>query len=77
MDNMTALMKLTLAAGVVALFIQTPATARKLTQIGSDMGKCTKEKMCNCKDSDCAQIAAPPRNSTHGHSNTHPRRQRK
>jgi len=74
---MTGLMKAALAASVVALLIQTPVDARKFTQIGDDMGKCPQgKKNCACKDSACAQIAAPPSNPTRGHSNinAHPSR---
>ena len=47
---------------VAAVFIQpTPAAALPL---GEDMGKCKqkahfKDKMCACKDSDCAQVHSP------------------
>ncbi|MEO9230874.1 MAG: hypothetical protein ABI216_18280 [Devosia sp.] len=50
----------------VSSMISTPAFAKKFTQIGEDMGKCTqkltgsqgyKDKMCACKDSACAQLA--------------------
>jgi hypothetical protein len=53
---------------------------QEFTQIGPNMGKCPiGSKTCSCKDSACADIAAPPSNPTRVHSNinAHPSRSRK
>jgi hypothetical protein len=74
---MTVVMKVALAASVVALFIQTPAAARNLHKSAQTWANAQLDQ--KPAPATCADIAAPPSNPTRVHSNinAHPSRSRK